>query len=462
MEKRNLREKSRMRLNQFIQTLREEIRSGQRKAGDYLPSEKAFAEQYSLSNQTVRKGLDVLVSEKLIAKIPRVGTKVLGPSDDTGVTVKLGFHPSVTREADLEQLLALFHKKFPAIRVQMVPVSSKNYEYLHHYLTGGIIDAAMMNYTNFQELQEKSHIDLLAPLKREEDIYSFLSDAFTVNGSLLAQPFIFSPLILCYNREHFRDTGIPEPDSSWQWPDLLNYAARLAVPGERLGFHGDLLSYHRWPLFLLQSGLSFERSKDGRIRLAGTKMMEAIRNCGTMLRDIPHLFTGVTTGESERMLAKGQASIILTSYFYLNYLSEEPLSFDVAPVPHLGTPMTLLLNTGLAVSGRSPVKEAAVQLVEFLTSSEAQLVIRRQTYSLPARKSAAEWIGEESKSAPSRFSLFRETIPGFRYFTDLSLTATELTALGEELKLFWAGLANEEAFCRQVEQVGQRLPPPEL
>lgn len=452
MEERTNRKTSRERLSELVSTLREDILTGKRPAGDYLPSEKTFATLFSLSNQSVRKGLEVLVSEGLIEKIPRVGTKVVGPPDGAFVTVKLGFHSSVANEADLHRLLAIFQKENAHIRVQAVPTSSDNYGYISDYLSSGILDVVMMNFKNFQECVENGDEGLLEPLERDPELYSFLSDAFKADGRQLVQPFMFSPLILCYNREHFLEANLPEPDSSWQWNDLIEYSSRLAIPNERLGFHCDLYSPNRWPLLLLQTGGKFERYEDGRLKLAGTQMMDALRYCGEMKHSIPSLSEGITTGESELLLAKGKASMIMTSYFYLNYLLGERLSFDVAPVPHFGTPVTMLLNIGLAVNRQSNVKAAAVELVKFLTGYKAQLFVRQNTYSLPAKKSAAEWVGEEKRYLPSRFSLFRETIPGFRYFSDLGISAKELSEINQELKMYWAGLETEEALCANIEK----------
>ncbi|WP_249716428.1 extracellular solute-binding protein [Paenibacillus sp. J31TS4] len=442
---------SRMRLNELVRTLREEIRTGKRRAGEFLPSEKTLAVQYHLSNQSVRKGLDILVGEGLIEKLPRVGTKVIGQPEAGQTTIKFGFHSSVTGEADIHGLLARFHEKHPHIRVQAVPVSSDHFGYVKTYLSGGIFDAIMMNYTDFRYFTETNDAQLLQPLQRDPGHYEFLSDAFTLNGRLLVRPFIFSPLILCYNREHFREAGLNEPDSSWRWEDLIRNAAKLAIPNERIGFHSDFYSPNRWPLLPLQMGARFERGAGGRIRLADTRMMEALRICRDMKNELPLLSEGITTGESERLLANGKVSMVITSYFYLNYLKGET-AFDLAPVPYLEKPVTLLLNIGLAVNSRSANREAAEELVNFLTSEEAQQVIRQQTYSLPALRTAAEWNGDSGLYRPSRFSLFRETIPGFRYFTDMGVTVQELAEINREVKLFWAALESEETFCARIEE----------
>ncbi|MDF2671634.1 MAG: GntR family transcriptional regulator [Paenibacillus sp.] len=454
------RKSPRTKLNELVGMLRQEIKSGRRAAGEFLPSEKWLAEQYNLSNQSVRKGLELLLDEGLIEKIPRVGSKVLGLSDDSKVTVKLGFHTSITSEAQIDEILVRFHECHPAIHVQPVPLPYSMFGHLKQYFNGQILDAVMVNYTDFQEFTESGDAGLLEPTERNSEIYPFLSDAFVKDGEQLAQPFIFSPLILCYNRQHFLERHLPEPDSSWRWKDLIEYAGKLAIPNERIGFHCDLYSPNRWPLLPLQAGVQVERSEEGGIQLTNTQMMESLRVCRDISRQLPLLSEAITVGQSEQLLAKGKVSMIMTSYFYLNYFNGEDVPFDIAPVPHNGTPTSMLLNIGLAVNSQSSVKDAAVQLVEFLTSYETQLVIRQQTYSLPAVKQAAEWQGAETMYRPSRFSLFRETIPGFRYFTELGLRASELRTINREVKLYWAGLESEESFCSRMDEYWRSMPAP--
>ncbi|MBD2861275.1 extracellular solute-binding protein [Paenibacillus oceani] len=451
MENKEVRKSPRERLSDMVNRLRDDIVTGKRPSGEYLPSEKALAELFGLSNQSVRKGLEQLVGEGLLEKIPRVGNKVIAPPDESVTTVKFGFHSSVIGEASLLKLIGLFQADNPFVRVQAVPLTSTSSHYIGNYFEGGILDAAMMNYTDFRDCIENGGRELLEPLPRNPDMYPFLSDAFTSEGQLLVQPFIFSPLLLAYNRSHFTEKGLSEPDSSWTWQDLIRAAEQMAVPNERVGFHYDFYSVNRWPLLLLQSDARFERNPDGSIRLSGTRMMEILRTCRDIKRDMAHLTDGVATGESEMLLAKGKASMIVTSFFYLNYLQHKRVPFDVAPVPHFGTPRSLLLAIGLGVNRSSKVKDSAAALLHYLTSQQAQTFIRKQTYSLPALRPAAEWVGEETMYRPSRFSLFRETIPGFRFFTELGIGAGELARMNRELKMYWGGLHTDQSLCEEIE-----------
>src|SRR5690606_19663970 len=94
--------------------------------------------------------------------------------------------------------------------------------------------------------------------ERREDTYPFLNSLFEDGRSdgLYAQPFAFSPVILCYNKEHFTEKGVFEPDSSWTWHDFWEQVGKL--PSEnRFGFFFNLASLNRWILFFLQNGAEF-------------------------------------------------------------------------------------------------------------------------------------------------------------------------------------------------------------
>lgn len=452
MEDRTGRKTFRSRLDELVHTLREEIVAGQRIPGEFLPSEREFSKQYQLSNLTVRKGLEVLVAEGLIDKIPRVGNKVIGPARASGpVRLQFGYYTSIPRETGIDRLLARFCEANPDIEVQAVPFTNESPDIVKQYLDNGMFDVITLNNNHFYTYLEQDWTDALEPQRPDPDIYPFLTDSFKHGDKLLVQPFIYSPVILCYNREHFRDSRIPEPDGGWSWERMFDIASQLAIPGERLGFYYHFLSANRWSVFLLQRGGAFEKGENGRIRLSDTDMMEAFRFCRGVQEHFPILSENISNGDAEQLFVQGKASVIMTSYFHLNFLKDKPVQFDLSPVPHFGRPATLLMNIGLAVNRGSRHKEAAMKLVRFLTSETSQLSIRQQTYSIPALKPAAEWVGGENMYRPSRFSLFREMIASFHPFTDLGIGDKEFRTIEREVKLYWAGLESEESFCSRLE-----------
>ncbi|MNC14660.1 hypothetical protein D3C81_2085780 [compost metagenome] len=91
-------------------------------------------------------------------------------------------------------------------------------------------------------------------------------------------------------------------------------------------------------------------------------------------------------------------------------------------------------------------------LVDFLTSYEAQLLIRRKTLNIAANRSAMEWEGEEGAYRPARFQLYREIFPTYRMVTELGLSNRQLKEIQRDIMMFVSGLLDNEELCRRVEE----------
>ena len=437
----------RQRLDEMVRTLREQILTGHYAVGDFLPSEMDLGAAFQLSNNSVRKGLETLVSEGLIEKIPRVGNRIKAPDTEAQTVLRLGYHSTLTHQAELSDLLSEFERKHPHLRVETIKIDDSR-EYVKNLISTGLIDVLTVNESLFSGLG-----DQLEPQEPNEHIHSFLQDIFRRNGTLYAQPFIYSPVILCYNRDHFMKMQVPEPDSSWTWDDLMKCASQLAVRNERFGLYFPLFHPNRWVIFLLQSGETFKKDKTGRYRLEGTGLFDGVEKVREILynTDVYPLLLSASRHDAERMFREEQVSIIMTTYLALNELKDAKFDFDVAPLPYLYDARTLLITIGLAINKHSKVKTAAKQLVQFLISDEAQLYIRRKTYSLTSHMQTVQYTGEEELPRPSRFQMYREIIPSFRQSTDTNLTFDQLDKVLSECKLYWAGLRSKEALIKNVE-----------
>ncbi|WP_158606620.1 extracellular solute-binding protein [Paenibacillus ginsengarvi] len=452
------RKTSQARLERMIDTIRSEIGNGTYREGDYLPSEKAYAKEYHLSNKTVRQGLEVLVAERLIEKIPRVGNKVARLSRSDTVVLKFGCHTTLFPEAQMKTLIAEFHKRFPGIRVEVstFPSGMHTYQSVKTKIEQEGIDVFSMNYNSMDDFRRNGALDELETLEPNPAVYPFLTESATFGGELKMQPFVFSPLILCYNKEHFREKDVMEPDSSWRWNVLFEQASKLASENERLGFYFHFPSSNRWPVFLLQSGISFERDPSGRFA-SPEQLADGLRACRELIylqKRFP-LFLSEKDGDAEELFFSEKVSMIMTTYLALNHHERRSeFEYDIAPLPYLkNDPKTLLLMIGLSIRADSAVKESARKFVDFLVSYEAQLLIRQKTLSIPSVKPAAEWSGKESLYRPSRFSMYRDIIPTFRPFTAMNMSTSELYRFYREAKLFWSGLETEEAAVKRLEQL---------
>ncbi|MDF2960621.1 MAG: regulatory protein GntR [Paenibacillus sp.] len=456
MQKRISRKNFRVRLEEMIVTLRQEIVSGRTAVGSYLPSENDLEERFGLSNASVRNGLKVLVEEGLIEKIPRVGNRVVSPLADQKTVIRFGYSNAIAGLVEMEKLLAGFAKQYPHVTVQPLELPSGSFsKALKEYMDSEILDVVLINNNNFQDFVENGCTDLLEPLEQGQDLYPFLTEPFLQGKHTLVRPFVYSPVVLCYNKKHFEQSQVPVPDSSWSWSDLFKYGQRLAVKNERFGFYFYLPSRNRWPIFMLQSGTAFQTDAAGKYRLAGSKLIESLETCRDLLA-----MTGVfprivseSDADAEALFLDGKVSVIMTTYFFLNQLRDSSVSFDVSPLPGLKDTNTLLIINGLAVNSKSANKEAAKLLVDFLTSYDVQLLIRRKTLNITAHRRAMEWEGEESVYRPSRFYMYREIFPTYKLLPELGLTNYQLKNIQRDVMLFLSGLQNSGELCSKLEQL---------
>src|SRR5690606_6468865 len=92
----------------------------------------------------------------------------------------------------------------------------------------GIFDLLTVNLFDFNYFKDHDGLHLLESQVKKESTYPFLNELFgESDGELALQPFVFSPVIMCYNKDHLREQNLFEPDGSWTWDDLYELLRKL-------------------------------------------------------------------------------------------------------------------------------------------------------------------------------------------------------------------------------------------
>ncbi|MFD0710493.1 extracellular solute-binding protein [Paenibacillus sp. GCM10027626] len=438
MNTRPKRSTFRNRYEDMMITLRNEIITNIWEEGSYLPSESDLADRFELSKNSVRKGLELLARENFIEKIPRVGNRIL--KSPAGVTIKFGYYPSLMEEAQLSELVDEFHKQHPLIRINMIPMPYNHTKpTMKDYMESDNIDVMSINNQNIELFTSTdAPPSMLEPQEEKEGIYPILTEPFMHDGKLYVQPFMFSPVILCYNKKHFSENNVPEPDSSWTWDTVKKAAHQLSTGNDRYGFFFHLLSDNRWPIFLLQNNFVFKRGKEksSSLELDKAALKDSFQTLIDISEEVFPPFLSESDDDVDMLFRRQKVSMIMTSYFLLNMIEDVDFSYDISPLPYQGTPKTLIIVIGLAINKNSKHKQAAQTFINYMLSHEVQLKLRQNTLSLPSLKSAAEWNGPVNVKQPERYFIFRETFPTFRYHTDLNVTFSELEEIRQNMKLY--------------------------
>lgn len=433
-------------LDVLIETLRQEIVEGTYETGSYLPSEKALAVRFQLSNKSARKGLESLEQDGYIRKIPRVGNQVI-KSQMPQVTIRFGHSQSIQRDLRLEALLDNFNRLYPHIRVEPVPYSKITPELLGD--GDAAVDLVTSSPLQFQGMICDGLVRELESMPVYEQTHPFLLEPFRHGEEQFGQPIVFGPVVLCYNKAHFAESGVPEPDGSWTWEHLIRSATLLSNGAGRYGFGFHAVSDNRWPVFFLQSGNRADWEAPWENEALRRKLAHNMRICKGMLhnRAMSPLYLSENDKEINRLFLEGKISMILASYTQMNDFVDAGLHYDVSPVPSDYDPATLLISIGVCVNRQSIHKEAAMQLVRYMASGQAQEMLQSRTLAVPSYRPLIERPTVSVVKKPDRHALFRELMFTFRTHKDLHFSY----GLGQELlrciKEYWADMIDEQQLC---------------
>ena len=162
------------------------------------------------------------------------------------VTIRL-VHPLETSRALWEEaVIKPFEKEFPKIDVvlETVPYSLYVAKTMTSIASGSKVGDVLFAEDWFgQELIKKGYAANLMPfVKRDLNLDQFYSDLFEEwrglsqnPDDLFAFPSALGLTVLFYNKDLFDKAGIPYPDSTWSYDDLVRVAKKLTVDKDRDG-----------------------------------------------------------------------------------------------------------------------------------------------------------------------------------------------------------------------------------
>lgn len=449
MRGRTSNEQFRMQLENMVQTLRSEITGGHYQVGDFLPSEKMLASRFQFGNISVRKGLELLVEEGLIEKIPKVGNRIKS-TFSRRVTLRLACIHVTWRNCDLQRLLDMFQQKYPWITVEVT-----------EYSAGSVLpktDIFVIGELHFRQIVEKGLIRYLKPLTLTEDVHPLLTKQYVHDGQLFFKPVVYSPIVLMYNKAHFRESGLAEPDGSWTWDDLIYAGEKLSEVEGRYGFCFHVPDINRWPMFLLQSGERFEWEGARLKSIKGTGLLESIKLMKRLMQN-QKLFPSFLSESNQdfvKPFLEGRLSMTLVSYMGLNLFVQSNVDLDIAPVPYIHEPCSIIISSAAGINADSPHMEEAELFVDFLAGEQAQMTIQQHTTSIPSLRSLSPTDAGSVVRRPARYGLYREMMFSLRTHMDLNLTSRELSLVFRQLKQYFANMINEDELCEEIARVLSR------
>ena len=332
---------------------------------------------------------------------PRREAGAAPPETAPATTITWSFWGDAWEVAVNARLVRAFERDHPGIRVVTEHRPWREYfDWLRgQWRAGHSPDVMFLNYIpSYVALGELEPLDTYVardgvPL---DDFYPALLDSFRAQGRLYGLPRDNDTKVIYYNRAHFAEAGIPEPAAGWTWDDLRRAALALTrhdAAASRYGFGFEPDSW--WLVWMWQYGCDM---LDDPLRPA-TALLDAPACAGALqfLQDLIHTDrvtpppAQLNTDDMARLFSEGRLSMVFGNHALVPWFTEAAgLSWDVAPLPGAAVRANVAGGAGFVVSRRAANKDAAWELVKFLTGPKAQAILAESGVITPARRSVRE------------------------------------------------------------------------
>ncbi|MGC5171699.1 sugar ABC transporter substrate-binding protein [Micromonospora sp. DT81.3] len=227
-------------------------------------------------------------------------------------------------------------------------------------------------------------------LSNKDDFYPSLVENFTLDDEFYCAPKDFSTLALIINNDLWAAAGLTEEDIPTTWDELSTVAQTLTTGGQvGLAFGPE---YQRVGTFMAQAGGGMV--VDGEAVADSPENVEALDYVKAHLADGTFAYAtdiGATWGGEA--FGKGLAAMVIEGNWIGGAMSNDypDVTYTVAELPAgPAGPGTLQFTNCWGMAADSPNQQAALELVEYLTSTEQQLAFSEAFGPMPSIQSAAD------------------------------------------------------------------------
>jgi multiple sugar transport system substrate-binding protein len=330
-----------------------------------------------------------------------------------GTTVSLQAFGDPAELRAYRGLIAAFEKRSPGLHVRLVSVPNQDDHYAKlgsAMAAGRPPDVFLINFRNFPAFAAGDGID---PTTEDTDAFAPQAvEAFRWRSAQLCVPQNVSSLVVYYNRDAFTDAGLDLPRRGWTFGEFLNAAVRLTT-ADRHGVATDGSLIRLAPLVWSAGG---EVADDDGFRLHEPDARQALQIYMELGRSLATPTEEELEAEhADTRFATGRAAMVLGSRRLTTTFREiTGFNWDVADMPRIDRPASILHSDAYCVARVSPRREAAHRFVHFAVSAEGQRILSRTGRIVPARSDVARSDAFLDDLPPASADVFLDAIPTLR------------------------------------------------
>jgi len=228
-------------------------------------------------------------------------------------------------------------------------------------------------------------------LSNQDDFYPSLVENFTIDDEFYCAPKDFSTLALIINTDMWEAAGLTEADIPTTWEELDAVTKTLTTGGVTgLAFGTE---YQRIGTFMAQAGGGLV--VDGEAVADSPENVEALEYVQTGLAggNFAYATTDLGAGWGGEAFGQGLAAMVIEGNWIGGAMSNDfpDVNYTVAELPAGPAGQgTLQFTNCWGMAADSPNQQAALELVEYLTTAEQQLAFSEAFGPMPSVESAAD------------------------------------------------------------------------
>ena len=291
-------------------------------------------------------------------------------------------------------------------------------------------DLFLMNYRYYGQFAARGALEPLEPYLRDsvvfssEDFFDTAMTPFEWVGEQICLPQNVSSLVVYYNADLFEAGEVALPRDGWTWEDMVSIAETLtrdedgdgATDIYGLGVDPEII---RIAPFVWSNGGTLvdddasptQFSLDAKAVVAMQRFFD--------LRTVQGVTPTDEEAEAEDLESRflnGRLAMLMESRRVVpTFRTIDAFAWDVAGLPSLGSPVSVLHSDAYCMTAASDAKDAAWRFMEFALGPEGQRITSEAGRTVPSLRSVAGRDAFLDPDAdPAHAQVFLDQIPSLR------------------------------------------------
>lgn len=246
-----------------------------------------------------------------------------------------------------------------------------------------------------------------------------LMDVYTVDGQIYGIPKDFNTLAVFYNEDLFDEAGVEYPNANDDWNTFTDKLRAVNELDDEVYGACIAADFARFGAFAYANGWT-PFTADGSVNLSDSAFVEAFDfYTGLVTEGLAVQPADIGAGWPGDCLAQERAAVAIEGAWIIGFMRDAapnmPYAATLLPKsPTTGERGNFIFTVAWGVNADSANRDAAVRVLEALTSPEAQQFILEQGLAIPSRSALSDnpYFQEDSREAQSNLTVFEGASDG--------------------------------------------------